>query len=38
MLSDKGNPRTDNLLWMVGHIKKSEGVVLRLAEGDGLYV
>ena len=36
MLSDKGNPRTDNLLGMVGHLKKREGVVLRVAEGEGL--
>ena len=33
MLSDKGNPRADNLLGMIGHLKKREGVVLRAAEG-----
>ena len=30
MLSDKGNPRADNLLGMVGHLKKKEGVALRI--------
>ena len=37
MLSDKGNPRADNLLGMIGHLKKREGVVLRAAEGAGLH-
>ena len=37
MLSDKGNPRADNLLGMVGHLKKREGVVFRAAEGAGLH-
>ncbi|MDJ0685236.1 MAG: transcriptional regulator [Alphaproteobacteria bacterium] len=35
MLSDKGNPRADNLLGMVGHLKKREGIVVRIAEGGG---
>lgn len=30
MLSNKGNPRADNLLGMVGHLKKKEGVALRI--------
>ena len=36
MLSDKGNPRADNLLGMVGHLKRREGAALRViksAEG-----
>ena len=37
MLSDKGNPRADNLLGMIGHLKKREGVVLHAAEGAGLH-
>ena len=38
MLSDKGNPRADNLLGMVGHLRKREGVELRIAEGAGQHV
>ena len=38
MLSDKGNPRADNLLGMVGHLRKREGVQLRIAEGAGQHV
>lgn len=30
MLSDKGNPRADNLLGMLGHLKKREGVTFTL--------
>lgn len=38
MLSDKGNPRADNLLGMVGHLKKREGMALSMTTGDGLHV
>jgi len=37
MLSDKGNPRADNLLGMVGHLKKKEGVALSVTKGEGLH-
>ncbi len=37
MLSDKGNPRADNLLGMIGHLRKREGVVLRIAQGEGMH-
>lgn len=37
MLSDKGNPRADNLLGMVGYLKRREGVALSLIKAsDGL--
>jgi hypothetical protein len=31
MLSDKRNPHADNLLGMVGHLKKREGVALSVS-------
>lgn len=31
MLSGKGNPRADNLLGMVGHLKKREGIEFHLS-------
>jgi hypothetical protein len=37
MLSGKGNPRADNLLGMVGHLKKKEGVALSVTQGEGLH-
>ena len=37
MLSDKGNPRAENLLRMVGHLKKREGVALSVVQGEGLH-
>ncbi len=36
MLSGKGNPRANNLLGMVGHLKKREGVVLSVIQSEGL--
>ena len=36
MLSGKGNPRASNLLGMVGHLKKREGVVLGVIESESL--
>lgn len=38
MLSNKGNPRADNLLGMVGHLKKREGVALSIVSGEGFSV
>lgn len=38
MLSAKGNPRADNLLGMVGHLKKREGVALSVSKAnEGLH-
>ena len=38
MLSDKGNPRAGNLLGMVGHLKKREGVALSVSTAaEGLH-
>lgn len=38
MLSAKGNPRADNLLGMVGHLKKREGVALSVNKANkGLH-
>lgn len=38
MLSDKGNPRADNLFGMVGHLKKREGAALSVTRSaEGLY-
>jgi len=36
MLSDKGNPRADNLLAMVARLKRREGVSFSLARNSGL--
>ena len=36
MLSDKGNPRADNLLAMVARLKRREGVSFSLARNGGL--
>lgn len=39
MLSDKGNPRADNLLGMVGHLKRREGATLSVTKSaEGLHV
>lgn len=35
MLSDKGNPRADNLLGMVGHLKRREGAALSMTKAEG---
>lgn len=38
MLSEKGNPRADNLLRMVGHLKRREGAALSVTKSaDGLH-
>jgi DNA-binding phage protein len=37
MLSDKGNPRADNLLAMVARLKRREGVSFLLARDSGLH-
>ncbi len=37
MLSDKGNPRADNLLAMVARLKRREGVSFSLARDNGLH-
>lgn len=38
MLSRKGNPRADNLLLMVGHLRKREGAALSMTKSaDGLH-
>ncbi len=38
MLSDKGNPRADNLLGMVGHLKRREGAALSVTRSvEGLH-
>ena len=38
MLSAKGNPRADNLLGMVGYLKKREGVALSVSKAnEGLH-
>jgi len=38
MLSDKGNPRADNLLAMVARLKQREGVSFSLTRNNGLHV
>ncbi|HCP81546.1 MAG TPA: transcriptional regulator [Octadecabacter sp.] len=37
MLSDKGNPRADNLLAMVARLKQREGVSFSLIRNKGLH-
>ena len=37
MLSDKGNPRADNLLAMVARLKQREGVSFSLTHSNGLH-
>ena len=37
MLSDKGNPRADNLLAMVARLKQREGVSFSLTRSNGLH-
>jgi len=37
MLSDKGNPRADNLLAMVARLKQREGVSFSLTRNNGLH-
>ena len=37
MLSEKGNPRADNLLAMVARLKRREGVSFSLARDSGLH-
>ncbi len=37
MLSDKGNPRADNLLAMVARLKLREGVSFSLTRNNGLH-
>ena len=37
MLSDKGNPRADNLLAMVARLKRREGVSFSLTRNNGLH-
>ena len=37
MLSDKGNPRADNLLGMIGHLKQREGMAVTVSRERGLH-
>lgn len=37
MLSAKGNPRAENLLGMVGFLKKREGIALTMTHESGLH-